>query len=139
MSCYSCRQYRNGAGTLQTRKRAVCTEPTADPFLDRDFIHNVGVNIPQMGCGGLAGYAAQTDIATGLREISTKDPHGCNTYLLRDMGGLQYLHCDWQQPDYRPLTFLDQPRQEIKNMCRGPVQPPLPGGCTIPGFVKKTV
>ena len=137
MSCASCSNQR-GMATFQSRKRTVCTEPDQDPFLDRAFIHNVGRNIPQMFCGGIEGYTMQTMVESGLRERSTNDPNGCNTYLLRDMGGMQYLPCDWQQPDYRPLTFIDHPRQHIKNICRSPQAPPMPAGSTIPGFIKKT-
>ena len=124
---------------MQTQKRFVCTEPVEDPFLNRDFIPNVGTTAPQVFCGGQEGYARQVQLNTELREQMTRDPRSCNNFLLRDGGNMQYLPCEWQQPDYRPHTFTVWPRQMVKNTCRTPEAAPRPHGHGLPGFVYKNV
>lgn len=117
-SCFpdtSCR----GQGFMPTRD--ICILPQELPYQQRAFEPNLGgKNIPQMFCGGAEGYAMQVDLETGLRQISTRDPGGCNVYEFRDWGGIVPLICEWQQPDYRPLYFTDHTRNMIKDIGRNP-------------------
>lgn len=125
-ACQSAYSYKNfplnacqGQGFMPTRD--LCILPQELPYQQRAFEPNLGgTNIPQMFCGGTQGYTKQVNIETDLRQISSRDPDGCNVYEFRDYGNMVPLLCEWQQPDFRPLYYTDHTRNMIKDLGRSP-------------------
>ena len=103
-------------GFIQTQKIALPVILEEIPYLGRDFERNVGNNVPTH----LGGLGDLTDINSfHIRPQFTRTlPSHRNNYL-RDAGGIQYMHCDWQQADYRPLYFKYHTKTDIKNYARG--------------------
>jgi len=106
---------QHDAGFMQARM--YCRNPRDPPF--QDYAFQQTSYLPSMGCGGADGIAQQVDIETSLREQMTKDPQSCRTYEYRDWL-LTPLLSNWQQPDYRPLYYTSDSRQEIKSAGRAP-------------------
>lgn len=88
------------------------------PYFGRAFAATRA--IPQQGpCGGNIGQGVWTDRESSLRPCHRRVPNSC-TDSTRFPDGLlfNYLPSEWQQADFRPLTFTTQSRMEIKDQCR---------------------
>lgn len=88
------------------------------PYFGRAFVATR--TIPQQGpCGGNIGQGIWTDKESCLRPCHYRQPSSCTDSIKFPDGLLfNYLPSEWQQPDFRPLTFTTQSRIEIKDQCR---------------------
>lgn len=61
------------------------------------------------------------DYHCGILDIGpyfTRSEPSCRTFMIPDSINFAYLPYQWQQPDYRPLHYKVDSRQNVKDYCR---------------------
>ena len=103
--------------SLATRDNCL-SGPYIAPYFARAFSQTT--TIPQFGAGGNYGETQKVNTESSLTfPYHTRAPNGCtDTIEFHPWLTFDFLPTKWQQPDFRPIHFMEDTRLAIKDLCR---------------------